>query len=91
MSRFSIHNEADFDALFPAPAKIHPYAGIPAVRWWRRTSEAHRAPLHAVGRNRKTSCGLTVPAVAEVLGMASSGGPGWCRTCESTWIVPSRG
>lgn len=75
-----IHNEREFKELFAA----WPNVGA-TIRWAPRASELYRTRFHAVGPNRKTACGLTVPPVG---GLAmETGGDTTCQNCRSTWTV----
>ena len=75
-----IHTEAQFDALF----STWPNVG-PTVKWARDPVTLERKPFHAVGPNRKTACGLTVPPVAKV--SMAAWGDITCVNCKLTWTV----
>jgi hypothetical protein len=79
-----VRSEEDFQELF----RVWPNVG-PTVRWWRRPSDRNGVPFHAIGPNRKTACGLTVPAVEDVVGM-EAWGTSDCANCRATWTVGAR-
>ena len=77
-------SEEDFQGLF----RVWPNVGR-TIRWWRRPSDRNPAPFHAIGPNRKTACGLTVPAIDSLAG-AEAWGDSDCGNCRATWTVGAR-
>ena len=80
MATTIIRNEADFAELF----RSWPAVG-PTLRWADRPSGLYRAHFHAIGPNRKTACGLSVPKPGSVAMEAWADAD--CGNCRATWTV----